>query len=181
MNIALLKSDEGKILLVGSSLLALFTLLLLFCAFFKIDLIQPLLNITATNIIFGRMAGLSIGIAAQMDAVSLILFSLFIESIMVLIAYPLFVLSWNKLEIIDYAPLNNFLERSKKNANTYQPLIQRYGIIGLVLFVLTPFAMTGPVVGSFVGYLMGLTHKKTLFFVLLSTFIAIILWFYLMS
>ena len=89
--------------------------------------------------------------------------------------------SWNKLDFVSYPPLSRYLERSKYNANKYQPLIQRYGIIGLVLFVLTPFAMTGPVVGSFVGYLIGFSHKLTLAIVLSSTFIAIMLWIYLIK
>ena len=54
-------------------------------------------------------------------------------------------------------------------------------IIGLILFVLTPFAMTGPVVGSFVGFLIGLRHRVTLAVVLLSTFIAINIWIYLIK
>ena len=127
------------------------------------------------------MAGLSIGIAAQMDTSVLIALNFMIETIMVLIFYPLFVLSWNKLELISYQPLNQFLARSRKNADRYKPLIERYGIIGLILFVLTPFAMTGPVVGSFVGYLIGLKHRVTLFVVLFSTLIAIILWVYLIK
>jgi uncharacterized membrane protein len=181
MNHTFLKHNEGKILLFGLSLLALYFILLFLCAMFTPELVQPFLSITATNVIFGRMAGLSIGIASQMDITLLVAFNLFIESIMVLILYPLFVLSWNKLELISYKPLNDFLERSKVNAGKYEPLIKRYGIIGLILFVLTPFAMTGPVVGSFVGYLIGLRHRMTLFIVLFSTLIAIILWVYLIK
>ncbi len=181
MKHSFLKHTEGKILLFGLMLLALFFILLFLCAIFEPDLIQPFLSITATNVIFGRMAGLSIGIASQMDITLLVAFNLFIESIMVLILYPLFVLSWNKLELISYKPLNDFLERSKVNAGKYEPLIKRYGIIGLILFVLTPFAMTGPVVGSFVGYLIGLRHRMTLFVVILSTLIAIIIWVYLIK
>ena len=100
---------------------------------------------------------------------------------MVLILYPLFVLSWNKLDFVSYRPLNEFIERSKVNAGKYEPLIKRYGVIGLILFVLTPFAMTGPVVGSFVGYLIGLRHRVTLSVVLLSTLLAIIIWIYLIK
>ena len=181
MNHTFLKHNEGKILLIGLMLLALFFILLFFCAIFAPDFVQPFLSITATNVIFGRMAGLSIGIASQMDITLLVAFNLFIESIMVLILYPLFVLSWNKLELISYKPLNDFLERSKENAGKYEPLIKRYGIIGLILFVLTPFAMTGPVVGSFVGYLIGLRHRMTLIVVLSSTLMAIIIWVYLIK
>ncbi len=181
MHHTFLQHDEGKILLFGLTLLSLFFVLLFLSAIFAPDLIQPFLSITATNVIFGRMAGLSIGIAAQIDITLLVVFNLFIESIMVLILYPLFVLSWNKLELISYKPLNEFLEKSKVNASKYEPLIKRYGIIGLILFVLTPFAMTGPVVGSFVGYLIGLSHRMTLFVVILSTFVAIIIWVYLIK
>lgn len=181
MHHTFLQHVEGKILLFGLTLLSLFFVFLFLSAIFAPDCIQTFLSITATNVIFGRMAGLSIGIGAQMDITLLIAFNLFIESIMVLILYPLFVLSWNKLELISYKPLNAFLERSKVNASKYEPLIKRYGIIGLVLFVLTPFAMTGPVVGSFVGYLIGLSHRMTLFVVILSTFVAIIIWVYLIK
>lgn len=145
------------------------------------EYLQQLLSITATNVIFGRMAGLSIGVASQMDTTLLVGLNFFIESVMVLILYPLFVLSWKKLDLISYPPLRQFLAKSKKNAHTYEPLIKRYGVFGLILFVLTPFAMTGPVVGSFVGFLIGFRHGVTLFVVLFSTFIAILLWVYLIK
>lgn len=181
INYSLTQYKEGKILILGLILLGCFLILILLCALFLPHYLQPLLSLTATNVIFGRMAGLSIGVAAQMDTSVLIALNFMIETIIVLIIYPLFVLSWNKLELVSYQPFNLFLERSRKNANRYKPLIQRYGMAGLILFVLTPFAMTGPVVGSFVGYLIGFTHRVTLFIVLFSTLIAIILWVYLIK
>jgi len=172
------KHSENLILSFGLFLLIVFLLLLALSAYFHPDEFNILLSMTASNIIFGRMVGLSIGISSQMDSTVLIAFNLLIESIMVLIFYPLFVLSWKSLQVVSYAPLSDFLKRSQKNAEQYQPLIKKYGILGLIFFVLTPFAMTGPVVGSFVGYLMGLSHLTTLIVVLFSTFIAIILWTY---
>jgi len=172
------KHSESLILSFGLFLLIVFLLLLALSAYFHPDEFNILLSMTASNIIFGRMVGLSIGISSQMDSTVLIAFNLLIESIMVLIFYPLFVLSWKSLHVVSYAPLSDFLKRSQKNAEKYQPLIKKYGILGLIFFVLTPFAMTGPVVGSFVGYLMGLSHLTTLIVVLFSTFIAIILWTY---
>ena len=176
-----LKHKEGQILLLGLMLLGGYFILVLLCAIFYSNYLQELLSITVTNVIFGRMAGLSIGVASQMNTTFLVLFNFFIESIMVLILYPLFVFSWNKLDFVSYPPLNRYMERSKKSAHKYEPLIKRYGVIGLILFVLTPFAMTGPVVGSFVGFLIGFKHRVTLFIVLLSTFIAIIVWIYLIK
>lgn len=180
-NHSFLKHKEGKIFLLGLVLLGTYFILVLLCALFYPNDFQALLSITATNIIFGRMAGLSIGVASQINSTFLILFNLFIESIMVLILYPLFVWSWNKMDFISYPPLSRYMERSKKSAHKYQPLIQRYGVLGLILFVLTPFAMTGPVVGSFVGFLIGFRHHVTLAIVLSSTLIAIMLWLYLIK
>ena len=172
---------EGKILIFGLGLLGSFLLLLLFSALFSPHSLQTLLSITATNIIFGRMAGLSIGIAAQMDTILLILFSFLIEAIMVLLLYPLFVQSWNKLEIITYKPLHDFFKRSRETAHKYQPTIKKYGIPGLIFFVLTPLAMTGPVVGSFLGYILGFSHLKTLTTILSATLVAVTLWVYLIG
>jgi len=175
------RHTEGKILILGLGLLGFFFLLLLFSALFSPRSLQTLLSITATNIIFGRMAGLSIGIAEQINTPFLILFSFFIEAIMVLLLYPLFVQSWNKLEIITYKPLHDFFERSKETAEKYQPTIKKYGIPGLIFFVLTPLAMTGPVVGSFLGYILGFSHLKTLTTILSATLVAVILWVYLIG
>jgi len=181
INHTLLKHKEGQLLLLGLLLLGCFLILLVLCTLFFPHYLQQLLSITATNVIFGRMAGLSIGVASQMDTAFLVGFNFFIESVMVLILYPLFVLSWKKLDLVSYGPLKQFLAKSKKNAHTYEPLIKRYGVIGLILFVLTPFAMTGPVVGSFVGFLIGFKHRVTLSVVLLSTFFAILIWIYLIK
>lgn len=176
-----LKHKEGQILLLGFMLLGGYFILLLLCAVFYSNYFQELLSITFTNVIFGRMAGLSIGVASQMNTTFLVLFNFFIESIMVLILYPLFIFSWNKLDFVSYPPLNRYLERSKINAHKYEPFIKRYGVIGLILFVLTPFAMTGPVAGSFVGFLIGFRHRVTLAIVLTSTFVAINIWIYLIK
>ena len=169
------------ILKFGFLLLILFFILTIYVTVFHKELLQPLLSITATNIIFGRMAGLSIGIASQIDALTLILFNFYIESIMVLILYPIFAMSWDNLEKVSYTPLKEFLQKSHKSAIKHEPTIKKYGSIGLIIFVLTPFAMTGPVVGSFVGFLLGFSHMKTLITVLLSTLFAIIMWLFIIK
>jgi uncharacterized membrane protein len=175
------KQSEGRILAVGLLFLVALLILLAFYAVVNPKDFNILLSMTASNILFGRMSGLSIGIAFQMNTFWLIIFNLFIETIMVLIFYPLFVMSWESLHVVSYAPLKDFLQRSQESAQKYQPLIKKYGIIGLVLFVLFPLTMTGPVVGSFVGYLMGLRHSTTILVVIFSTFIAIVLWTYLIK
>lgn len=100
---------------------------------------------------------------------------------MVLILYPIFAISWDSLEKVSYTPLREFLLKAHSSATKHEPTIKKYGAIGLLLFVLTPFAMTGPVVGSFLGFLLGFSHMKTLTIVLSSTLLAITLWLYIIK
>ena len=71
-----------------------------------------------------------------------------------LILYPLFVLSWNRL--IDIGRLGPYLARVHASAESQQGWVRRFGIAGLFLFVFVPFWMTGPVVGAIIGFLLGL-------------------------
>jgi len=99
-----------------------------------------------------------------------------VEAISILIAYPLFILSWNQL--LSISKIQGWVEASHRHAERYRPVIQKYGIYGLFAFVWFPFWMTGPVPGSFVGYLMGLRHRITLTVVIAGTLVATIGWAY---
>lgn len=176
-----MKHPEGRILLFALFLLFLFLLILGITAFENSKTFNTMLSVTASNVIIGRMAGLTIAISAQMDTVALIAFNFLLETIMVLLTYPLFVMSWKSLHVISYKPVVDYLEASKKTAQKYQPMIQKYGVIGLIFFVLTPLVMTGPVIGAFVGYIMGFSHLRTITIVLSSTFVAILIWTYLIK
>lgn len=52
---------------------------------------------TATNIIFGRAAGISVGYTMGLDHIVVVTVNMLIETILVLLFYPLFVLSWRRL------------------------------------------------------------------------------------
>lgn len=96
-----------------------------------------------------------------------------------LIIYPLFILSWNKL--LHFKRLKRWSDRLHATAQRYRDKIQRYGIIGLFAFVFFPFWMTGPIVGAIIGYLMGLRHRVTLPVVILGTFLATMGWAWLLE
>ena len=101
-----------------------------------------------------------------------------IETILVLIFYPLFVFSWQHLLVIK--GLKNVFERIRKSAETHKDKVQKYGVIGLFAFVWFPFWMTGPVVGSVIGFLLGLRVWLNMTVVLTGTSLAIIGWAFLL-
>ena len=97
-----------------------------------------------------------------------------IETILVLIVYPLFVFSWRHLLVVK--GLKKVFERIRKSAEAHKDKVKKYGIIGLLAFVWFPFWMTGPVVGCVIGFLLGLRAWLNITVVLSGTYLAIVAW-----
>jgi uncharacterized membrane protein len=129
---------------------------------------------TATEIMFGRAASMTFGYSLGLGHSTVIPICIIIETILVLIFYPLFVFSWRHLLVIKW--LKNIFERIHKAAETHKDKVQRYGIIGLFVFVWFPFWMTGPVVGCVIGFLLGLRVWLNITVVLTGTYAAIFGW-----
>ena len=172
--LALLDSDEGRILLAGIGGWLLYFLGILLIGFVLPGLYKLLTAITVSHIIIGRVAGISVGFAMEASTTVVVAVNMLIETLLVLTIYPLFIMSWNKLH--DIGRFEGWIAQARANAERYRPKIEKYGIIGLFLFVWFPFWMTGPVVGSMIGYLMGFRHRVTLSVVLAGTLIAIACW-----
>ncbi len=170
----LLSTPEGHILEIGLILTLLSTIVLVLGYLRFPEKAHVFLGMSATNVLFGRAAGISFGYSFELSNVLVILTNILIETILVLIFYPLFVFSWQSILVIE--PLKNFMKRMNIAAETHQDTIRKYGIIGLFMFVWLPFWMTGPMVGCAVGYLLGLNPWKNLTIVLSSTCIAIVCW-----
>lgn len=97
---------------------------------------------------------------------------------MVLLFYPVFVFSMRKL--VEFPRLGYFLQRIQAAAERHHVMVRRYGIVGLFAFVAIPFWMTGPLVGSAIGYLLGFPAWLTLSIVIAGNFVTITGWAYLL-
>jgi len=129
---------------------------------------------TGLNLLIGRAAGMSFGYANGLDHLVVIGSNVLVETIQVLVIYPLFVLSWRNL--VDVRRLHRFLVQMRRSAEASQAQVARYGMVGLFVFVFLPFWMTGPVVGSVIGFLIGLKARQNLSTVLAATYVAIGVW-----
>ncbi len=170
----LLSNSEGRLLLVGIALAFIYALWLGIRFAFSPEESQALVGMTATGLIFGRAAGMAFGYSLELGHSTVISISMIIETILVLIIYPLFVFSWRQLLVINW--LKNIFGRISKAAEAHKGKVQRYGIIGLFVFVFFPFWMTGPVVGCVIGYLLGLRAWVNISAVLAGTYVAIFCW-----
>lgn len=174
MHVALFASTEGKLLGIGLALSGL--MLLAFGIGWQLspDSVLTYAAMTGLNLIIGRAAGMSFGYASGLDHAQVIPLNLLVETIQVLVLYPLFVLSWRQL--IRVPRLQPFVMRMHSAAESRGGAVRKFGIVGLFVFVFVPFWMTGPVVGAIIGFLIGLRAWVNLAVVLASTYLAIGVW-----
>ena len=171
-----LSSQEGKIFFVGMLLFFAYLVLIMLTYIFSVDNANHLVVMSVTNFFFGRAAGISYGYTSELSDMVIITINMLIEFIMVMIIYPLFVLSWNKSVEIGF--LTDFFTTVKVQRLKYKDYFDKYGKYGLFLFVWFPFWMTGPVIGAIIGFLIGIKHYTTILIVLAGTSLAIIIWTY---
>jgi uncharacterized membrane protein len=105
--------------------------------------------------------------------------NMLVETIQVLVVYPLFALSWRQL--IRLPQLEASLARLHHAAELRGDTVRRFGIAGLFVFVFLPFWMTGPVVGAIIGFLIGLRAWVNMGVVLVATYVAIGVWALLLN
>ncbi len=172
-------TPEGRIFLTGVAVAILYFATVGLTSVWSGELFQQLGNVTWTHILGGRAAGISTGLHAGMPPWLVIVANLVIECFIVLLIYPLFVLSYRKLIVI--GPLKESMARTQRYAEAQRPRAVRWGIPGLLLFVWFPFWMTGPVVGSIIGFLIGLGPWTTMAVVLTGTGLAIVCWVFVLN
>ncbi len=170
----LIKTTEGRILLCGIAGVGIYLLFLLLSWFSAEEWHRVFVSMTFSNLVFGRAAGITIGYASGLSTFYVVLINFAVEMLTVLVVYPLFVFSWNRMLHIE--SLKRVMLKQHRFAEDYHDKIKKYGLYGLFAFVWFPFWMTGPAIGCMIGYLMGLRHLVTLSVVLGSTLLAMIGW-----
>jgi uncharacterized membrane protein len=170
----LFSSTEGRLLGLGLALTGL--MLMAFGIGWQLfpDSVLTYAAMTGLNLIIGRAAGMSFGYASGLGHAQVIPLNMLVETIQVLVVYPLFALSWRQL--ITLRTLQPFLTRMHRAAEFRGGAVRKFGIVGLFVFVFVPFWMTGPVVGAIIGFLIGLRAWVNVVVVLGSTYIAIGIW-----
>ena len=170
----LLTSAEGRLLLIGVAMAFLYTGWLGIKALVSPESSQELIGITVMCAVFGRAAGMAFGYSVGLGHWTVIVVSSLIETIFVLIFFPLFIFSWRRLLV--FKRLKNLFDRIRKAAEARSKEVQRYGILGLFVFVWFPFWMTGPLVGAVIGFMLGLRVWLNITVVLFGTYVAIFCW-----
>ena len=170
----LFKGKEGNILLLG--LFLTLSLIIFIIISYQIDVkfTNKITGMVITNLLVGRVPALSFGYAAELPHLVVITTNVITELILVALIYPLFVFSFNGILKIDL--LEDFFKKIELKKQEHKEKFNRYGKFGLFIFVFIPFWMTGPIVGSIIGFLIGMKHYLIIAIVFTATIIAISLW-----
>ena len=174
----LFRTTEGRILLLGIAIALAGLIGMGVVAFWSPQTSEMMGAMSFTNLILGTVVAMSIGYTSGYGHALVIPVNMWVETVVVLLFYPVFVLSMRKL--VEFPRLKRFLERTQGAAERHHDKVRRYGIAGLFIFVWFPFWMTGPVVGSVIGYLLGFPAWLTLSVVLAGTFMTMVCWAYLL-
>ncbi len=143
---------EVKILLIGLMLTGILGLSLLLLLFMDPKLYGVLIETAALHLMGGRGAGVMICLLADISPLFTIFYNFYLEVLIVLIAYSMVVLIMRN--VIEPKMFDAAVRRAELTAQRQKTTIKRYGGVGLFFFVMFPFFMTGPVVGSLIGYLI---------------------------
>jgi uncharacterized membrane protein len=175
----LIASTEGQLLFAGLILAGLLGLALGIGWHLFPDRILGYLVMTSLTFFIGPATGMTFGYASGFTHTQVVPLNMLVETIQVLIVYPLFALSWRQL--IELRRLQPYVARMHVAAESHTGMVRKFGIAGLFVFVFVPFWMTGPVVGSIIGFLIGLRPWVNVVVVLLATYIATGIWALLLN
>ncbi len=148
---------EVKILSIGLMLCALTGIYFLYLIFTDPSLYNVLSSTAVVHLMGGRALGIARCLSAGISFFYTVLYNFYLEVIIVLVAYGVIVLIMRN--VIQPKIFHHAVRQAELTAQSQKTNIKRYGAVGLFLFVMFPFFMTGPVVGAVIGYLL---HYKAI-------------------
>jgi len=169
-----LASTEGRLLITGLAIALALTAGIGVGLIFAPELTMKLAAVIGLSLVIGIAAGISYGFAVGLGAPEVVACNILVESLQVLVIYPLFLLAWRQL--IDMGRMAPVLGRLREAAQARQGALRRWGIVELFAFVFVPFWMTGPVIGAIIGFMLGLSHALNLGVVLSASALGVVVY-----
>lgn len=174
----LFRTTEGHILLLGIAMAFAGLIIMGLVAIWSPPTSEIIGAMSFTSLMLGTVVSMSIGYAAGYGHALVLAVNMWMETLVVLLSYPIFVLSVRKLAV--FPILKRTIDRTQAAAERHHDKVRRYGVVGLFVFVWIPFWMTGPVVGSVIGYMLGFPAWLTLSVVIAGTFMTLLVWAFIL-
>ena len=138
------------------------------------EMVQALSLVFVAHTLGGRAAGIGLCIMNGYNYFWTIGYNFYLEILIVCFTYSITILSINNY--IRFRTIRYYALRLERKAKKHKGKIEKYGWLGLFLFVMTPLPVTGPVVGSIIGALLKFKITKNFSASFLGTLFAIVIW-----
>ncbi len=165
---------EVKILSIGLLLSYLLGLYLFYLLFTDPELNTILFSTAIIHLMGGRALGIITCLSADISLFYTILYNFYLEVAIVLLVYSVVVLIMRN--IIQPKMFHSAVRQAELTAQSQKTKIKKYGAVGLFLFVMLPFFMTGPVIGSLIAYLLNYKAVNNFLIVFSGTLTSIIIY-----
>ena len=172
----LFHTTEGRILLAGLMLSLLLLIIIGYFATIDIETAKTLGLAFFAHAFGGRAAGIGLCIMNGFGPTVTIVYNFYLEVLIVCFTYSLFVLTINNYIRVIW--VTNLIERLAQKAAEQKDRVKSFGWIGLFIFVMLPLPVTGPVMGSMIGYMLKINLFKNFSATGSGTLAAIIVWFF---
>jgi len=170
---------KGKYLfLIG--LILLMVSLLLYLAFgqeLHPALRKNILSLIAADLFAGRAGSISLGLQLGITPLQIIVTLVIFNTIYLLVLYPPILYSFQSLLRLKF--IGKLLDSVKQTTERYQLKFEKWGVIGLTLFVWLPLYSTGLMVGALIGTLLGMRIVVVIPTVLISMIISVVSWVFI--
>lgn len=172
----LFNTSEGRIFLTGFMLSLLLLITIGYFAYIDIETAKTLTLAFFAHTFGGRAAGIGLCMMQGFGPIITIAYNFYLEVLIVCFAYSIFVLTTNNYIRVMWVA--NLMERLAQKAEEQKNKVQSFGWIGLFIFVMLPLPVTGPVMGSVIGYMLRINLFKNFSATGSGTLAAIIVWFF---
>lgn len=176
MKKTLFQTVEGRLFLLGAFLTMVLVLFLVIYGFIDFDTTKILFFVFLTHIVGSRAGGIGLCILNGFNPFTTIVYNFYVEVLIVCFTYSGFVLSTTDYLKIEW--IKKFMEKLAVKALEQKEKISSYGWVGIFIFVMAPLPVTGPVVGSIIGYMLKLGLFRNFTATALGTLTANIAWCY---
>jgi len=126
----------------------------------------------------GRAVAIADGIASGFSSIYLMFQNSLEDIVLLLLVYPLVVAAYE--DVAGHRLLRKTITRVRRTAEANRRVVEPWGVIGLWAFVFFPFWSTGALVGSVIGYLLGMRTWVVFTSVFTGHFLSVaaLVWFF---
>ena len=176
MKHTLFHTAEGRLLILGGFLVMVWLGLVGFFLAMDPAVAKIMVLVILAHFVGSRAGGIGICILHGLSPVTTVMYNFYVETLIVCFTYAGFVLSTTNYLKVEW--VKRFMDNLAQKALEKKDKIRKWGWIGIFSFVMAPLPVTGPVIGSIIGYMLRMRLFSNFTATALGTLAATVVWCY---